>query len=283
MKKLKVLSLCDGIASGYEAFRLLNVDVEYHSIEKEEWKRKIADENHEGIVRPCHDVYELKSIGYYDYIIAGPTCKSLSSQGSRTDWNGESKIFFTCVDILRMGLIINPDLKFFFENVHSMKNICRDRITLELGVSPFLGLSALVGGQDRKRYYWFNWNTPTIVDRGIMANDLLDEDGLVLIAFSKSNRNEKDEESIVEGRIKTNGKSATLVTDEGCRGQSTMNLVLTKKMKSRNLTSKECARLQGLENYIFNCSDANIFKAVGDGWSIPMIVEIFRESLVFDV
>lgn len=276
---IKVLSLCDGIAIGLAAFKRLGVEVEYHAIEINPDKRRIADDNHAGIIRPGHDVYDFILSEHYDFIIAGPTCTSLSSQGPRTDWDGESKVFFACLDILRAGQAINPELKFFFENVHSMKNICRDRITFELGVDPFLGLSALVSGQDRKRYYWFNWKNPEIKDRGIMADNCLDNDGLLLVAFSKSNRNEVGQPSIVEGRFKDNGKSATLVTGNGCTGQSTMNKVFTKNMTVRNLSVKECARLQSIPEYVFACSDAKAYEAIGDGWSCAMVVEILRAVL----
>lgn len=282
MQKIKVLSLCDGIGSGFEAFKLLGIDVEYHAIENEAWKREIADYNHPGIIRPYDDVLDMVRINFvehYDYVLAGPTCTSLSSQGPRTDWNGESKIFFSCLDILNMAKSTNPNVKFMFENVHSMKNIIRDEISQHLGVDCFLGLSALTSAQDRKRYYWFNWNPPKLEDQKIMANDLLDEDGVLLIAFSKSNRNKVGEEAIVEGRIKTNGKSATLVTGVGCRGQSTFNNVITKKMTFRNLTVNECAKLQGLNSYRWHCSDAKAYKAIGDGWSISMVKAILKESL----
>lgn len=284
--KLKVLSLCDGISMGLEALKRLGYEVEYHAIEICPNKRFISDTNHPGIIRPCNDVLELAAKGvteYYDILIAGPTCTSLSSQGKREDWNGESKIFFDCVKILEAARSVNPEIKFFFENVYSMKNVCRDDISRVLGVDAYLGESRYYSAQDRKRYYWYNFDKPTeIVDAGITANSILDEDGLVLVAFSKSNRNEPGEPPIVEGRVKVIPKANTITTGAGGRGQSTWNAVFTKKMTVRNLSVQECARLQGAENYIFDfVSDALAYSSLGDGWNIPTVVELFK-GLKFD-
>lgn len=280
---IKVLSLCDGIASGLEAFKRLGVPVEYHAIELEQWKRDIADANHSGIVRPEHDLIEYakrSSFEHFDYILCGFTCTSLTSQGNREEWDGDSKIFFDCLTILKGLKAVNPNLKFFFENVHSMRNVCRDFISAELGAPAFLGESKLVAAQDRKRYYWFNWNAPVIEDRNVLANDLLDEDGLHLFSFSKSNRNKKGEAAIVEGRMKAAPKSGTLLPGPGCNGQSTMNKVITKKMTVRNMTVSECSRFQGVGHYNWNGStDAQIFRAIGEGWSVEMVVELLRGSL----
>lgn len=287
---IKVISFCDGIASGLEACKRLNVPVEYHAIEIEQFKRNIADLNHPGqIIRPCHDLIvfleQLKAarpetLPHFDYFLCGFTCTSLSSQGKREDWDGESKIFYDCLEILKILREVNPNIKFLFENVHSMKNVCRDEISKQLGVPPFLGESALVSAQDRKRYYWFNWDAPIIQDRGILANDILDPDGLHLFNFSKSNRNKKGEAPIVEGRMKAVNKTGTFTTGVACNGQSTMNKVITKKMQIRNMTVTELSKGMTIGNYNWgNSTEAQIWTAIGEGWSVDMVVEILRASL----
>jgi site-specific DNA-cytosine methylase len=283
MKKLKVLSLCDGIGSGYEAFKRLGIEVEYHAIEIEEFKRYVADLNHSDIVRPENDLLEFAKrpiFEHYDYLLCGFTCTSLSSQGKREDWDGESKIFYDCLKILEGCRKTNPEIKFFFENVFSMKNVCRDEISAQLKVPHFFGESALVSAQDRKRYYWFNWQAPIIQDRGVLANSILDEDGLHLFSFSKSNRNKKGEPAIVEGRVKIAPKCGTFVTGSSCDGQSTMNRVITKKMQIRKMTIPELSRGMTIGNYNWgNSSDQQIWTAIGEGWSVEVIVEILKASL----
>ena len=282
MKKIKVLSLCDGVSMGLEALKRTYPDceIEYHAVEISPKKRFLSDLNHDGIIRPFHDVYEMvqaDELEFYDLLMAGPTCTSLSSQGPRTEWEGESKIFFSCNEIRKRLQTINPDLKYLFENVASMRNVIRDEISSHLEVPHWEGRSELVSAQDRVRYYWFNWEKPVLEDKGITANSILDEDGLCLVAFSKSNRNKKGEPAIVEGRIKAKPKANTLTTGMNCDGQSTINRVFTKKMKVRGLSVSECARLQGIGNYSFDfVSDSEAYEALGDGWQVDTVVEIMK-------
>jgi site-specific DNA-cytosine methylase len=280
LKPLKVISLCDGIASGFEALKRLVVTCDYHAIEIDVKKRTIADQNHKEIIRPTNNVYDaLESIVNfnYDLVLCGFTCTSLTSQGSRKLWGGESAIFFECLEILKEIKKVNPNVKFLFENVHSMPNTIREEISKLLGVEHFLGDSSLTSPQGRKRYYWFNWDNPEIKDKGLMADNFLDDDGLCLIACSKSNRNKKGEKAIVEGRIRKDGKSGALLTGIGCRGVSTLNMVLTKKLITRPMTIEECKRFQSIPNYVFNCDDKTAFNAIGNGWEVGIITEILKE------
>ena len=262
-------------------FKRLGIEVEYHAIEISELKIKVADANHADIIRPSNDVVDFADqieFDHYDIILCGFTCTSLSSQGNRSGWDGESKIFFDCLKIVEGIRETNPEVLFFFENVHSMKNANRDEISRLLGVKPYLGEAGKVSVQDRNRYYWFNWNHPLIEAQGIDPRSVLDEDGLALFSFSKSNRNKKGQPAIVEGRFKANGKAGTLVTGKGCKGQSTVTQVMTKKMKVRDLTPSECARLQGLGNYTWPCSEMEIYTCIGEGWQCDFVLEIFKQS-----
>lgn len=286
MSLLRVLSLCDGVSNGLEALtRIIPRDqIEYHAVEICEGKRFISDLNHEGIIRPCNDVLEMakqKFIESYDLILAGPTCTSFSSQGKREEWNGESKIIIDCVSIVDKVRKINPDVKIFFENVASMRNEVKKDIDALIGLEGKLIGSEHFSSQDRNRYYWFNWelleNYPEISPT---TESVLDQDGLVMFSFSKSNRNKVGQPKIVEGRIKQKKKSNTLTTGVGCNGQSTMNKVITKKMQIRNLTVSECARLQGMDRYSFDfISDADAFEAIGDAWQIDTVEWILRQGL----
>lgn len=284
-----VLSICDGKATGLAALKQLGIHPTlYFGVEINPIKRKIADANWSNqIDRSCDDVYKLLEhiklygIGKIDLILAGPTCTSLSSQGKREEWDGESKIFFACAEIVKLVKKENPNVKILFENVASMRNKCRDDISKVLGLPYWRGLSRLVSAQDRVRYYWFNWEPPTLEDRGITFNSILDSDGLVGIAFSKSNRNEKGKPAIVEGRVKSIPKANTVTTGIGGAGQSTKNYVITKKMAIRNLTVSEGAKLQGVQDYDFSmCSEKEAWEALGDGWQLDTVVEILRKGLL---
>lgn len=113
------------------------------------------------------------------------------------------------------------------------------------------------------------------------------------ITYSKSTRyidengkkvqKKKDSvESYVEERVKEADKSNTLVTGEGCNGQSTGNFVKdAHNLKYRKLTVRECARLQGIpDTYDFSSvSKTRAYQAIGNGWSIPVISHIIKCGL----
>ena len=273
--------MADGVGTGHHVLNMLDVKHRYLAVEICPVKRSLADHNAE-MERPVNDIYELlkwlktnketaKRIGL---ILCGFSCKSLSSAGKRELWDGSSKIFFECVDALNYIKSLNPSVKFFFENVASMPLDCSKRISEELGVDCYKFDAGLVSPQGRVRRYWFNWDKKVeVVDRQLWAKDYLDEDGLEVISFSKSNRGKDDKgKSIVEGRLRTDKKAATLVTGSGCKGQSTMNQVITKKMKVRDATVAECLRWQGIDFLDFSIvTKDKAYEAIGDGWQFNAV------------
>lgn len=284
--KLKCLSLCDGVSNGLEALtRIIPRDqIIYHAVEICEGKRFISDLNHRDIIRPFNDVLEMAKqdfIESYDLVLAGPTCTSFSSQGKREEWNGESKIIIDCVKILNSIRAINPNVKILFENVASMRNEVKKDIDSLIGIEGECIGSEYFSAQDRKRYYWFNWKVPSHVSSDAPTTDsVLDPDGILMFSFSKSNRNKVGQPKIVEGRIKEKKKSNTLTTGIGCNGQSTMNKVITKNMKVRNLSVAECAKLQGMGRYSFDfISDADAFEAIGDAWQVDTVEWILSHGV----
>ena len=280
--ELVVLSMADGIGTGHHVLNMLDVKHRYLAVEICPIKRQIADHNAE-IERPVDDIYELlkwlknnketaKKIGL---VLCGFSCKSLSSAGKRELFDGSSKIFFECVKVLNYIKSINPNVKFLFENVSSMPLVCEVRISEELKVDDFQLDAGLVSPQGRIRKYWFNWphKRKEIVDRQLWAKDYLDDDGLEVISFSKSNRGKDDlGNSIVQGRLRTDKKAGTLMTGTGCKGQSTMNQVITKKMKVRDPTVQECLRWQGIDFLDFSIvTKDKAYEAIGDGWQFNAV------------
>lgn len=254
------------------------------SIENSPSKIKISEHNKPKttIYRPVKDIYMLldflrlldsNTIKRIKLFLCGFSCTSLSSQGKRELFDGESKIFFECLKCLKFIQSINPDVKFFFENVASMPNECKDLISRELEVDCFCFDSSTVSHQARVRYYWFNWAVTKKKIKPIKGSilNVLDKDALLFFAFSKSHR----QDGTIEGRQRTDGKCGTLTTGPGCNGQSTKNIVITKSMKPRDLTVNECKRIQGLKKFDFSCvSDSVAFEAIGEGWQFDAAKEI---------
>ena len=78
-------------------------------------------------------------------------------------------------------------------------------------------------------------------------------------------------------RIKEDGKSGTLRArarnDESC-GQMVINQI----QRIRRLTPLECSRLQTVPSwYIWECSETQQYKLLGNGWTIEVIKHILKE------
>lgn len=298
MGKIKVLSLCDGIAGGLMAFEKVFEDtesIEYHAIEKNKNSRDLADFNYPNIKRWDHDVTtvnftDILNHGPFDWVIMGPVCKSVSPASNGDGLKGSSSILFDCIKIRDWVLKLNPKAKYIVENV-KMKNAFYKQYCKVIGHNGYMINSSLVSGQERLRYYWTNFKLHQPQDRKIMLNDVL-EDGLIGKAWSKSSRY-KDKNGKVysspgpgrkyykEERYKKQNKANTLLATKYCKGQSTETRVFYSRNKYRYLTIRECARLQTIpESFNFDyASESHAYKTIGDGWNIDTIAHIIKCGL----
>jgi len=179
MKKIKVLSLFDGISCGMVALERAGIKVDkYYASEIDKNAMKIAQKNYPNTIQ-LGDVAKLtqeklKELGTVDLLIGGSPCQNLSIAGDGTGLMGEkSKLFWEYVRVLKM---VKPRY-FLFENVASMKKSDKETITAVLGVDCICINSSLLSAQNRKRLYWTN--IPGIVqpeDKGIMLNEILEDE-----------------------------------------------------------------------------------------------------------
>ena len=126
---IKVLSLCDGIATGRYALEQLGIPVDvYYASEIEESAIKIAKKNYPDIIE-IGDVNNVDGTQYkgVDLVMFGSPCQSLSivTNKNRKNLDGKSKLFFECYRVLKE---VNPKW-FLMENVASMKGECKDIIS----------------------------------------------------------------------------------------------------------------------------------------------------------
>ena len=171
---MKVLSLFDGIATGYEALLKAGIKVDkYYASEIDKSAIKIALKNHPDII----EIGDVTQIDFNDYkdvdlLIGGSPCTNISIAGKQEGFEGTaSGLFKYYVDALD---IIKPKY-FLLENVKPRKDF-EDYITERIGVDPILINSNLVSAQNRKRLYWTN--IPEIQppkDKGIMLRDIVHE------------------------------------------------------------------------------------------------------------
>lgn len=171
---MKVLSLFDGMACGYEALLRAWIKVEkYYASEIDKYAIQIAMKNHPDIIQ-VGDVTKLKGEDFkdVDMIIGGSPCQGFSMAWKMLNFNDpRSKLFF---EFVRLVKEIKPKY-FLLENVR-MKKEWIDVISKELWVEPICINSALVSAQNRIRYY--RTNIPSVSqpeDKGILLKDILEE------------------------------------------------------------------------------------------------------------
>ena len=179
---MKVLSLFDWIACGYEALLRAGIVVDrYYASEIDKYAIQVATTNHPDIVE-IGDVTKVNGKEYdCDILIWGSPCTNLSNAGNGKwlEWE-QSKLFFEYVRILKE----TKPKYFLLENVKMKKewsNIMSDYL---FWIQPVLIDSSLVSAQHRERLYRVgrlsdDWETyiqvdiPQPEDKKIMLKDVI--------------------------------------------------------------------------------------------------------------
>jgi len=249
-KKLRVLSLFDGMSCGRIALEKAGIEVEeYYASEIDKYAMQVSAENYPeskqlGSVIDLTDE-QLKELGEIDLLIGGSPCQGFSvsgkMKGSATkcgkdvttleqylvlkemdfEFEGQSYLFW---EYVRVWQIIKPKY-FFLENVRVTKKWL-PMFNEAMGVEPIMINSALVSAQNRVRFYWTNIpNLSQPEDRGILLKDVL----------------ESEEATKESGKLfnvyGTGGKSPCLTTD--IKGQEAIKRVYADSGKSPALTTMQ--------------------------------------------
>jgi len=198
MKKIKVLSLFDGISCGQVALKSLGYDVEYYASEIDKYAIEIANKNYPdtkqlGDIKNVNFkkyglVYDNKVYyGDIDLLIGGSPCQGFSFAGKQLNFDDpRSSLFFEFVRILKE---VTPKY-FLLENVR-MKQEYQDVISEQLGVKPIMINSRLVSAQNRVRLYWTNIpNIEQPNDKEIYLKDILQPEEEVDEKYYINNINE---------------------------------------------------------------------------------------------
>ncbi len=198
MKKLKTLSLFDGMSNGRIALARAGIPVDrYHASEIDKWALKVSEYNWPMITQ-VGDVCDIDPEDYkdFDLIMGGSPCQSISHAGkiqgittnngivvdslgkylflkevmlygyntrSLTYFN-TSCLFWEYVRIYRGIKKYNPNVKFLLENV--VNKFWGLMITKELGVEPIRINSSVVTPQNRDRNYWTDIKYTPIITVG---------------------------------------------------------------------------------------------------------------------
>ena len=197
---MNVLSLFDGISTGYQALKDLGIKVDnYFASEVDKYAIAIAKHNHPDIKHlgdVCGLIYEDGALFHHqndnpmvnggsyiakiDLLIGGSPCQGFSFAGKQLNFNDpRSKLFFEFVRLLKET---RPKY-FMLENVR-MKKEYQDVISEHLGVQPTMINSALLSAQNRVRLYWVGkrnddgtYSKVEILqpeDRGLLLKDIIE-------------------------------------------------------------------------------------------------------------
>lgn len=150
---MKVLSLFDGIACGYEALKKAWISfTHYYASEIDKHAITVATTNHPDIIE-MGDVNDWQTwpLDWIDLIFGGSPCQWFSMAGKMLNFNDpRSALFFKFVDIVKY---YKPKY-FLLENVKMKKDFI-DIINEQLWwITPIEINSSLVSAQNRKRLYW---------------------------------------------------------------------------------------------------------------------------------
>jgi DNA (cytosine-5)-methyltransferase 3A len=171
---MKVLSLFDGIACGYEALIRAGIKIDrYVAYEIDKNAITIAKKNHSDIEEKGTVVgADFTQYQGFDMVIGGSPCQGFSIAGKQLNFDDpRSKLYFEFERAVRE---VQPKY-FFLENV-AMKKEFQDVITERLGVEPIAINSNLVSAQNRKRLYWTNiQNIKQPEDKGIILCNIVHE------------------------------------------------------------------------------------------------------------
>lgn len=309
MRKIKVLSLFDGISCGRVALERAGIEVEtYYASEIDESAISISRANYSNIIQ-LGDIKEItyetvRNLGLIDLVIGGSPCQGLSSSNVwlkdgeyGVNGTGKSNLFWDYVRVLQYIKRINPNVNFLLENVGSASKEDREIINKVLNVEGIKFNSQLLSAQNRNRIYWTN------IEFNIPQNrkDLYLQDLLESFVEDKYYLTQKMYDCIMSpgtkgwqsGKMEIDLQIARPLTAtmHKMHRADTDNYVSTEykpveKTNVRRLTPLECERLQTLpDNYthigVINgkekvISDTKRYIAIGNGWTVDVIAHIFK-------
>jgi len=268
---VRVLSLFDGISCGMVALERAGIHVErYVAYEIDKYAIKVSKKNYPNIEHKGNVFDAVYGKDEFDILIGGSPCTYWSiakSDGKReTTASGFGwELFSQYARALK-----ETNAKYFlYENNASMSNEIKDCITKVLNVEPILINSSLVSAQNRKRLYWTNIpNVTQPKDLEIKLKDILESGYGVTV--TKQGKKYSDE---IE-------KAGTLLARDykGFGNQGMVGKIVDGELK--RLSPLEYERLQTLpDNYTDCVSNTQRYKAIGNGWTVDVIVHIFKGLL----
>ncbi|MBN3302653.1 DNM3B methyltransferase, partial [Amia calva] len=271
-RPIRVLSLFDGIATGYLVLRDLGFKVDqYIASEVCEDSISVGVVRHEGKIQYVHDVRNItrKNIeewGPFDLVIGGSPCNDLSivNPARKGLYEGTGRLFF---EFYRLLSVARPkegeDRPFFwmFENVVAMGVNDKRDISRFLECNPVMIDAIEVSAAHRARYFW--GNLPGM-NRPLCASGM---DKLEL------------QDCLEHGRLAKFGKVRTITTRSNSIKQGKdQHFPVIMNGKEDILWCTELERIFGFPVHytdVSNMGRGARQKLLGRSWSVPVIRHLF--------
>uniref|UniRef100_G3PE02 DNA (cytosine-5-)-methyltransferase n=1 Tax=Gasterosteus aculeatus aculeatus TaxID=481459 RepID=G3PE02_GASAC len=271
-RPIKVLSLFDGIATGYLVLKDLGFKIErYLASEICDDSITVGMIKHEGKIEYVNDVRtitrkHLAEWGPFDLLIGGSPCNDLSMVNPLRKglFEGTGRLFF---EFYRLLTLLKPkegdDRPFFwlFENVVFMSANDKSDICRFLECNPILIDAVKVSPAHRARYFWGNlpgMNRP-------LATSLDDKVGL--------------QDCLEGGRKAMFDKVRTITTKSNSIRQGKMGpLPVTMNGKEDYLWCTEMEQIFGFPKHytdVNNMGRSQRQRVLGRSWSVPVIRHLF--------
>ncbi|XP_031229130.1 DNA (cytosine-5)-methyltransferase 3B [Mastomys coucha] len=271
-RPIRVLSLFDGIATGYLVLKELGIKVEKY-VASEVCAESIAvgTVKHEGQIKYVNDVRKItkKNIeewGPFDLVIGGSPCNDLSNVNPARKglYEGTGRLFFEFYHLLNYTRPKEGDDRPFFwmfENVVAMKVNDKKDISRFLACNPVMIDAIKVSAAHRARYFWGNlpgMNRPVIASK----NDKLELQDC--LEFSRT------------AKLK---KVQTITTKSNSIRQGKNQLFpVVMNGKDDILWCTELERIFGFPAHytdVSNMGRGARQKLLGRSWSVPVIRHLF--------
>nr|XP_056700914.1 DNA (cytosine-5)-methyltransferase 3B [Euleptes europaea] len=271
-RPIRVLSLFDGIATGYLVLRDLGIKVEkYIASEICEDSIAVGTVRHEGNIKYVHDVRNItkRNIdewGPFDLIIGGSPCNDLSivNPARKGLYEGTGRLFFEFYHLLNYSRPkAGEERPFFwmFENVVAMRMNDKRDISRFLECNPVMIDAIKVSAAHRARYFWGNlpgMNRPLVASKTdkVELQDCLE--------YSRTAKLKKVQTITTKSNSIRQGKAQALpVRMNG---------------KDDDLWCSELERIFGFPLHytdLHNMGRGARQKLLGRSWSVPVIRHLF--------
>nr|ACO38648.1 DNA methyltransferase 3B [Sus scrofa] len=271
-RPIRVLSLLDGIATGYLVLKELGIKVgKYVASEVCEESIAVGTVKHEGNIKYVNDVRNItkKNIeewGPFDLVIGGSPCNDLSNVNPARKglYEGTGRLFFEHYHLLNYSRSKEGDDRPFFwmfENVVAMQVGDKRDISRFLECNPVMIDAIKVSAAHRARYFW--GNLPGM-NRSVIAST---NDSLEL------------QDCLEYNRIAKLKKVQTITTKSNSIKQGKNQLFpVVMNGKEDVLWCTELERIFGFPVHYTDVSNMGRVarqKLPGRSWSVPVIRHLF--------